>query len=139
MNIETSTSGGGSDISEFIEYLFSSDTITVDSNSTSEFTVQLSVLENAVDGLASTFLVVAQSVLGDSSDYVPFQLTLSTRPLPEFTENVSGICTWHNDVAIPLVCYDVKVYCKCMACYSALRLFLIASSELFILYHTSFF
>ena len=88
----------------------------------SEFTVQLLVLENAVDGLASTFLVVAQSVLGDSSDYVPFQLTLSTRPLPEFTENVSGICTWHNDVAIPLVCYDVKVYCKCMACYSALLL-----------------
>jgi hypothetical protein len=83
LNIETSVSG-------FVQHLLDSPTVTVGSNSTVDFLVRLSVFENATDGLASTFTVIARSTLDETNDFVTFQLTVSTRPPPEFTENDFG-------------------------------------------------
>ena len=82
LNIETSVLG-------FVEYFFDSPTVTVGSNSTVDFLVRLSVSENATDGLSSTFTVIGRSTLDETNDFVTFQVTVSTRPPPEFTENVS--------------------------------------------------
>ena len=78
-----------SNASDFVEHSLDSPTITVGSNSTVDFLVRLSVSENATDGLASTFTVIARSTLDETNDFVTFQLTVSTRPPPEITENVS--------------------------------------------------
>ena len=74
---------------DFVEHFLDSPTVTVGSNSTVDFLVRLSVFENATDGLASTFTVIARSTLDETNDFVTFQLTVSTRPPPEFIENVS--------------------------------------------------
>lgn len=62
--------------------------ITVKSNSTAKFVVWLSAPENATDELSSTFTLVAQSTLDESNDFINFQSSVSTRPPPEFLENV---------------------------------------------------
>ena len=47
---------------DFVQHFLDSPIITVGSNSTVDFVVQLSVSENATDGLASTFTVIYSTV-----------------------------------------------------------------------------
>ena len=95
LNIETLASGNSSDIADFVEHFLDSPTIIVGRNSTADFLVRLSVSENATNGLASTFTVMARSTVDESNDFVTFQLTVSTLPPPEFTENVSKTYLWY--------------------------------------------
>ena len=105
LNIATLASDNAFD---FVDHFLDSPTVTVGSNSTVDFLVRLSVSENATDGLASTFTVIARSTLDESNDFVTFQLTVSTRPPPEFTENVSKTnwCIYNVDESVntPSVC-----------------------------------
>jgi hypothetical protein len=70
---------------------FSESQILVGENSTNEFSVHISVSENATNGQTWSFTVVASSILDDSNDFVVFQLAVTTRPLPKVTENVYGV------------------------------------------------
>ena len=63
--------------------------IIVGANATQEFTVEIAVPESATDGLTSTFTLIAESTLDESNDFVVFKVAVTTRPPPEFTENVS--------------------------------------------------
>ena len=63
--------------------------LSVGENSTNGFSVLIVASENASDGAASTITVVAESILDQSNDFVSLQVTVTTLPPPEFTENVS--------------------------------------------------
>ena len=63
--------------------------IRVGENSTEEFLVLIVAHENATDGYTVTLTVVAQSTLDESNDFAVFKVTITTRPPPEFTDNVS--------------------------------------------------
>ena len=45
--------------------------------------------EDATDGYTTTFTVVAQSALDESNDFAVFKVTITTRPPPQFSDNVS--------------------------------------------------
>ena len=71
------------------EYSVVPDSISVETDASVDAVIRIHVHKNAPNGLALIFTVVANSVVGDTSDFVTFQLLVSTRPPPEFTENVS--------------------------------------------------
>ena len=60
--------------------------IRVGQNSTEEFLVSIVASENAY---TSTFTVVAESTLDESNDFAVFKVTVTTRPPPQFPDNVS--------------------------------------------------
>ena len=85
---------------DVVEFFLDSPTITVGSNSSVSFLVRLTVSENATDGLAFTITVMARSTLDESNDFVTFELTVSDRPPPEFTDNVSKTSFSGHEVGI---------------------------------------
>ena len=115
LNVEILTFGNSSKAAEFVEYFVDNLMITVGSNSTADFLVRLSVSENATDGLASTFTVIAQSTRDESNDFVTFQLTVSTHPPPEFTENVckSNFVPVHD-----VYTRQSQLICQLLACFA---------------------
>ena len=85
--VNTTVVGNSTD---FFEYNVEPSTIlpSVPFNSSSDFSIDISVLANAADGDAATFTVRAEST-NDSSinDFISFDLVVTTSPPPEFTEN----------------------------------------------------
>ena len=86
LSIGQTTSGNNSlDVSAYLE----NGDIRVGQNSTEEFLVSIVASENATNGYTSTFTVVAESTLDESNDFAVFKVTVTTRPPPQFPDNVS--------------------------------------------------
>ena len=75
---------------DFIDYTLKPSTFPnfVPFNSSFDFSIDITVSENAIDGYAATFTVHAEST-GDSDvyDYITFGLVVTTSAPPEYTEN----------------------------------------------------
>lgn len=65
--------------------------IRVGENSTEEFLVLIVAPKNATNDYSLTLTLVAQSALDESNDFAVIQIAITTRPPPEFTENVSKL------------------------------------------------
>ena len=85
--VNTTVIGNSTD---FIEYNVEPSSIlrSIPFNSSSDFSIDISVLANAVDGDAATFTVRAESTNNANvNDFISFDLVVTTSPPPEFTEN----------------------------------------------------
>lgn len=86
LSIDQSASHNDS-IGVYLEHTY----IIVEENSSAKFSVLLVASEHAMDGLTSTFTVVAESFLDGSNNFITFEVTITTQPPPKFTENVCCI------------------------------------------------
>jgi hypothetical protein len=75
---------------DFLEYRLDPEMAFVGYNLSTEIVVQIGLLDNAADGLAATFTIVAQSIYQDNvNNFITIDMVATTMPPPEFTENVS--------------------------------------------------
>ena len=87
LTVNTVITGNGTD---FFEYFLAPETVFVESNSSTDITMSVSVFTGATDGISVTFSVIAQSVFDDNvNNFISIYLVTTTVPPPEFTENVS--------------------------------------------------
>ena len=86
--IDQTTSAGNTSLDISAQFLTNNSGIRVGENSTEGFMVLIVASENATDGYTTIFTIVAQSILDESNDFAVFKITITTRPPPEFTDNV---------------------------------------------------
>ncbi len=81
----------GSETQDFLEYVVTPATaFRLEQDSSTEIRIEITLSSDVADGLAVVFTVIAESVLNNRiSDFVTFSVYTTTRPPPEFTENVS--------------------------------------------------
>lgn len=75
---------------DIFHYDLSATTVNLQQDSSMEIYIKIYFSSNIADGLEITFTVLAESMRNnDVSDFVTISVLTTTRPPPEFTENVS--------------------------------------------------
>ena len=88
----TATAVSMGNYTDFLEYGLDPEIVFVGYNLSTEIMLQIDLFDNATDGLAVTFTIVAQSIDQDNVDnFITIDMVVTTMPPPEFTENVSII------------------------------------------------
>lgn len=82
LTVQTTVTG-----SDLFDYTITPYAALLKENSSIEIDIEINLSNNITDGTAITFTVVAESALGDSNS-ITFNVVVTTRPPPEFTENV---------------------------------------------------
>lgn len=72
-----------------LEYYLTPSTVFLQQDSSTEIIVEISLSGNVTDGLEVAFTVIAASLIGNENNFINFYVLTTTRPPPEFTENVS--------------------------------------------------
>lgn len=84
--LSVNTAAMGANASDSFQYILTPRTIFLESNVSAMINVEITVSSNVTNELAITFTVVAESAV--HNDFATFSIITSTRPPPEFTENV---------------------------------------------------
>lgn len=86
--LAVNTAVTGSDNTDFFAYTVTPTTAFLEQDSSTERDIEITLPSDITDGAAITFTVVAESMLHNDSNFATFYVVTTTRPQPEFTDNV---------------------------------------------------